>query len=235
MWFRPSDPAFDGAPPSLPLLLGEVRVLADWRRGGRLGRAVPVEAVGQGEPVVVLPGFFATDASTLRLRRTLKAAGYRAHGWAMGRNLGVRHDLVDQMNRRLDRVTGGRDERVTLVGWSLGGLMAREFAKHAPDRVAKVITLGSPFSGDPRANHAWRLYEMVARHPVDETPIPAILSEKPPVPTIAIWSRQDGVIAPASARGAPGERDEAVEVGCGHMGFPTDEGAIRAVLAAMRE
>lgn len=234
MWFRPSDPAHDCQPPALPLLLGEVRVLADWRRGGRIGHAVPVTKQADGQPVLVIPGFFATDVSTVRLRRTLKAAGYFAYGWGQGRNLGVREDTLERIDARIDQIGRESDGPVTLVGWSLGGLMAREYAKHAPHRVAKVVTLGSPFSGDPRANHAWRLYEFIARHPVDEPPVASVLQEKPPVPTVAIWSRRDGIIAPASARGAAGERDNHIEVDCGHMGFPSDDKAIQAVLTAIR-
>ena len=93
-----------------------------------------------------------------------------------------------------------------LVGWSLGGIYAREVAKLRPELAAKVITLGSPFSGDPRANNVWRLYEWVAGHPVDDPPIKTDLAEKPPVPTLAIWSRRDGIVSVASARGEPGRK-----------------------------
>jgi hypothetical protein len=81
-----------------------------------------------------------------------------------------------------------------------------------------VVTLGSPFSGDPKQNNVWRLYELIARHKVDEPPIPRI-TDKPPVPTLALWSRRDGLIAPRSARGLEHERDKAVELGCTHMAF----------------
>ncbi len=229
--FLPSDAV---APP-IGLLLSEVRVLSDWRRGGRLGPALPVKSEGDGRAVMVLPGFFASDSAMVRLRRTIRAAGYASYGWGQGRNFGVRPDTLARIDARIDRIEKDIAGPVTLVGWSLGGLMAREYAKYAPHRVQKVITLGSPFSGNPRANHAWRVYELVARHAVDAPPITACLSEKPPVHTTAIWSRNDGLIAPASARGEHSERDVAVEVSCGHLGFPSDEMAIRAVLAALRD
>lgn len=223
----------DSAAPPLGLLLGEVRVLSDWRRGSRVGQALSVPQDGDGRAVMVLPGFFASDGAMVRMRRTIRAAGYRSYGWGQGRNFGVRSDTLQQIDARIDRIEQDVVGPVTLVGWSLGGLMAREYAKYAPHRVDRVITLGSPFSGDPRANHAWRVYELVARHRVDAPPIAARMSEKPPVPTTAIWSRHDGLIAPASARGEGNERDEAVEVNCGHLGFPSDEAAIRAVIAAI--
>ena len=109
----------------------------------------------------------------------------------------------------------------------------REYAKHAPNRVAKVVTLGSPFSGDLRANNAWRLYELVAGHSIDAPPIAVMLAEKPPVPTCAIWSARDGVVAVSSARGLAHESDEQVELGCTHMAFVARPEAIRAVAQAI--
>lgn len=221
------------SPPPLNLLLGEVRVLADLRRGWRVGPAMPTSHDGGGRPVLVLPGFLASDGSTVMLRRTLDAANYRSHGWGLGRNLGVRADVFNCIDRRMDHIQRHRPEPVSLIGWSLGGLIAREYAKHAPDRVAKVVTLGSPFSGDLRANHAWRIYEFIARHPIDQPPLPVDLTEKPPVPTYAIWSRKDGVIASQCTRGLPGESDAAIEVGCGHMGFMTSRDSIEAIFQAL--
>lgn len=189
------------------------------------------QAIGGGRPVMVIPGFLASDHSTTVLRRTLRAAGYRAYGWGLGMNLGARHDILDRMAVQLERAA--RRGPVSLVGWSLGGLYARELAKLHPDKVARVITLGSPFSGDARANNAWRIYEMLNDHKVDSPPIEARVHEKPPVPTIAFWSRKDGIVAPACARGRPEECDRAVELDCTHMGFMTADCALDAVLEAL--
>ena len=104
------------------------------------------------------------------------------------------------------------------LGWSLGGVYAREVARAHPGKIAAVVTLGSPFSGDPKLNNVWRLYERVAGHKVDAPPVPRDPS-KPPVPTLAIWSRADGIVAPISARGLPHESDKAVELKCSHMAF----------------
>ena len=134
----------------------------------------------------------------------------------MGWNLGAKADTVEQLEARIDAIGAGRAGAV--VGWSLGGLFARELARAVPDKVRAVVTLGSPFSGDPRQNNVWRLYERVAGHKVDEPPIPRI-TDKPPVPHLAIWSRKDGIIAPRAAHGLDDERDEAVELDCSHMAF----------------
>ena len=169
-----------------------------------------------GPPVLVIPGFLATDGTTTALRKALARAGWRVHGWERGWNLGVKTDTIEQLHQRLDQI--GSDRPVLVVGWSLGGLFARELARAFPERVRAVVTLGSPFSGDPHQNNVWPLYELVARHKVDDTPIPRI-TDKPPVPHLAIWSRRDGLIAPRSARGLDHERDKEVELACNHMAF----------------
>ncbi len=96
------------------------------------------------------------------------------------------------------------------MGWSLGGIFARELAKQRPELVRLVVTLGSPFSGDPRANNAWRIYELLNDHPVDRPPIASDLAEKPPVPTVAVWSPRDGIVAPVAARRQRHESDRQV-------------------------
>jgi pimeloyl-ACP methyl ester carboxylesterase len=221
----------DTARPALPLLLREMGAFASMRTKAAFAKAVPTNVKGDGRDIMVLPGFMASDTTTARLRKSLESCGFRAHGWGLGRNFGVKADLFDRLDKRLDRLDAERP--VTLIGWSLGGLIAREYAKHAPDRIAQVITLGSPFSGDPRANNAWRLYEWVAGHSVDDPPIAAVPGIKPPVSTIALWSRRDGVVAPRSACGEPGETDANIELQCSHMAFVADPHAIRAICQAV--
>ncbi len=142
---------------------------------------------------------------------------------------GVTVDIMARIDARMVAVGIGPDRPAALIGWSLGGLIAREYAKHAPDRVSRVITLGSPFSGSLRANNAWRAYEYIAGHPVDRPPVTVRLQEKPSVHTIACWSARDGVVSPASARGGAHERDLALELECSHMAFVAHPKAIRAV------
>ena len=176
---------------------------------------------------MVIPGFVAHDRATLALRRALAAKGWRVHGWEMGINWGARADTVARLKQRLDQVS--KSEKVLLVGWSLGGLFARELARAFPEQVLAVVTLGSPFSGDPKQNNVWRVYERIARHKVDDPPIPRETG-KPPVPQLALWSRKDGLIAPRSARGLEDERDKAVELDCTHMAFGVSARAARDVV-----
>jgi pimeloyl-ACP methyl ester carboxylesterase len=221
----------DTAPPAFPLLAREIGAFAYMRMRATFAPAADAKSVGDGAPVVVIPGFMASDRTTGRLRRSLEKAGFASSGWGLGRNRGIRADTLERLDAQFAQLD--HQQPVTLIGWSLGGLVAREYAKHAPEKVARVITLGSPFSGDPRANNAWRAYEFVAGHKVDNPPLPVILSQKPPVHTIAIWSRKDGIVAPASARGEPGEADRNIELGCSHMAFVADPIAIRTVIAAL--
>jgi pimeloyl-ACP methyl ester carboxylesterase len=212
----------DDRPPSLRLRLGETAWLLPrlWRTFGSTRPMGPVE----GPPALVIPGFITHDRTTSALRRALAEAGWRVHGWEMGVNWGARAETLEKLKRRLDQISP--DKKVLVVGWSLGGLFARELARACPERVCAVVTLGSPFSGDPKQNNVWRLYERVAGHKVDAPPLPRI-TDKPPVPHLALWSRKDGLIAPRAARGLQGERDEAVELNCTHMGFGISAQAAR--------
>ncbi len=219
------------AAPPLPLLAREVAAFAHMRVAASFASAVPLDVDGRGRKIVVVPGFMASDQTTARLRKSLDGAGFHSFGWGLGRNMGVRADTLDRFDAQMQ--SHGLDSGVTLVGWSLGGLIAREYAKYAPQRVARVVTLGSPFSGDVRANNAWRVYEWIAGHKVDAPPIATVLSEKPPVPTTAIWSRNDGVVAPQSACGLAHESDAQVELECTHMAFVARPEAIRAIAAAL--
>jgi pimeloyl-ACP methyl ester carboxylesterase len=194
-----------------------------WRGFGHLGPRGPVD----GPPALVIPGFIATDRTTMELRRALAEAGFRVHPWRQGLNKGATADIVDRLTRSLDLVGDARP--VLLVGWSLGGVFARELARAVPDRIRAVATLGSPFSGDPRLNNVWKLYERIAGHPVDQPPIPRI-SDKPPVRTLAIWSRRDGIVAVRAARGLADESDREVEVGSSHMGFGVSRTGTRAAV-----
>lgn len=152
----------------------------------------------------------------MELRRSLAAGGFRTYPWDTGWNLGARADTVEKLKARLDSISP--EKPVLVVGWSLGGVFARALALAHPERVRAVVTLGSPFSGDPRMNNVWRLYEWVAGHKVDDPPISRD-SRKPDVPTLAFWSPRDGIVSPAAARGLEEESDRTIELDCTHMAF----------------
>jgi pimeloyl-ACP methyl ester carboxylesterase len=186
----------------------------------------------KGPPALVLPGFLASDRTTMDLRRALAQAGWRVYPWGLGLNLGAKKDTLKLLGQRLEAIYDGRP--VLLVGWSLGGMFARELARAHPDKVRAVVTLGSPFSGDLKTNTNVReLYEKIAGHDVDHPPFPRS-ADKPPVPTLAFWSRKDGIVAPRAARGLDHEVDKSVEIDTHHMGFALWRPALSRMVAEVR-
>jgi pimeloyl-ACP methyl ester carboxylesterase len=209
--------------PSWPRLLGELGTpLAHWqaaRQGGEAPEHPGVPSAAGSRPVMLLPGFGAHPARMKPLRTALEAVGHRVSDWGLGFNFGPSEDRFARLAERVEVMARREGAPLVLVGWSLGGLFARQLAKALPDQVGLVITMGTPFSGDRRANNAWRAYQLVAGHSVDEAPMGEDLAVKPPVPTVALWSPRDGFIAPRCAAGWPGERDLAVALRCTHLGF----------------
>ena len=224
-------PNLDGAGgPPLRYLIGELAALAPSPINPRTMIPRAIETSKRPRQVMLLPGFASGPWRMRRIGDALAAAGHRPHDWGQGFNLGPTPENFAMLMRRIGFLARAHGEPIALVGWSLGGLFAREAARRQPEHVAKVLTMGTPFSGDRRANHVWRTYELVTGHGVDAPPVPCDFAAKPPVPTIALWSPRDGVIDPRSACGWPGERDRAVALRCTHMGFTTAPEVIAEVL-----
>ncbi|MEO1221402.1 MAG: alpha/beta hydrolase, partial [Pseudomonadota bacterium] len=114
---------------------------------------------GDGHSVMTLPGFMATNNSTVPMRRLLNSLGYDAHGWDSGRNVRVNEDLIQKLEDQLDRLCDDSGRKVSLVGWSLGGVLARELAKLRPEKVRLVMSLGSPITDDRAHTNAARLFQ----------------------------------------------------------------------------
>jgi predicted alpha/beta hydrolase family esterase len=187
-----------------------------------------------GPPALVIPGFLATDRTTMELRRALARAGWRAHPWLLGMNGGAKANTMDILASRLGAIFDEAKQPVLLVGWSLGGMFARELAGRCPEKIRAVITLGSPFSGNLKTNTNVReFYERIAGHDVNIPPFERFAG-KPPVPVLALWSRKDGIVAPAAARGLAHEVDKAVEIDTHHMGFAVWRPALSAVVREIR-
>ncbi len=193
------------------------------------------QAEADGRPVLVLPGIMSGDHATSLLRRSLDAAGYRAHGSNFRLVTGVTPETLAKAQGRLAEVCETENRKVTLVGQSLGGIYARVLAQRHPDLVSMVLTLGTPFSGDRRANNAWRLYEAINDHKVDAPSLPDDPSIKPPVHTVALWSPVDGVVAPPCARGNPDESDVAIEVPFKHFAMAAHRDSIAKVIEVLNE
>src|ERR1700746_201697 len=108
---------------------------------------------GDGHPVLVLPGLAASDVSTRPLRTYLRAQGYSAHGWKQGSNHGPRAGVEATIDARLAELAQRHSRKVSLIGWSLGGVFAREAARRSSDLVRQVITLGRPFAHQAKAGN----------------------------------------------------------------------------------
>jgi pimeloyl-ACP methyl ester carboxylesterase len=194
-------------------------VAAPWLR--RLPR-------GDGHTVLVFPGLAANDLTTLPMRAFLRDRGYEAQPWQQGLNLGPRAGVLEAARERVRALAAASGRPISLLGWSLGGVYARELAKEAPELVRCVITLGSPFAGPvQQATNAWWLFERVSGPP--DAAMMASLAEPPPVPTTSIYSRTDGIVAWQCSVNPPAPRAENVEVHASHIGLGLNPLAMVAI------
>lgn len=186
----------DAKPPSWLWTLAEGRAVFElgsfyWLR--LLMRHLPK---GDGHPVLVLPGFLASDTSTRPLRGLLKDLDYAPYAWGLGRNLRFDKSREAEMHALIEETFVKHKRKISIIGWSLGGVFAREIAKGAPDIVRSVITLGSPISSNRNYSNARQLYDHINGPPEElQSDRMAQLHVPPPVPTTSIYSKTDGIVA----------------------------------------
>ncbi|MGH3553698.1 MAG: esterase/lipase family protein [Mycobacterium sp.] len=219
---QPRPPDGGGAPPGWLYLTDPARAVAEF---GLLIAASPAKQllpVGDGHPVLVLPGLLAADDSTWPLRRILRDLGYRVHGWRLGRNLGPTPAAVTGLRDRLRDLHTRYHAAVSVIGWSLGGIYARGLARSTPSAVRQVITLGSPIrlahEGQSRASSAFNRYAHLhvvrSRAPLEHDDDGAL-----PVPATSIYSHYDGIVAWQACLDSPSARAENIAVLSSHIGF----------------
>lgn len=189
------------------------------------------QARGNGQPVLVLPGYGASDASTVVLRQYLRFLGWEACGWELGRNHGDVPALLPQVVARLEALADTHGQPVRLVGWSLGGYLAREAARERPHLACSVITLGSPVVGGPKYTVIAPAYRSRG---IDLDELEATIDARNrtplPVPVTAVYSRHDAVVAWEACIDRWSASVEHVEVTASHfgLGFAPDVLAIVA-------
>jgi len=169
------------------------RAMLDYRKSVDFLKSFKSYNKGDGHPVLVIPGFMGSNTSTRRLRKFIKKLGYLPYDWGLGRNYADIED-VDTLLNRIDEIY---HKHQALIGWSLGGVYARELSKQRPNFIRQVITLGSPFAGITEPNNAVWLYEMLKGKSVKSLDLVWLesLPKPAPVPTTAVYSKEDGVVS----------------------------------------
>jgi pimeloyl-ACP methyl ester carboxylesterase len=212
------------SPPARLLLSEPARGLAELARLPLSAPWLSLAPRGDGHGVLVLPGLLATDTSTALLRGFLRRLGYDVTGWRLGRNLGPTDDVLDGLPAMLAGLVQRTGRPVSVIGWSLGGIYAREIARTNPAEVRRVITLGSPFAlTDSRQSHADRAYQRrSALHANGRVPTREQVAQPIGVPSTAVYSRRDGIVAWQTCIEPETALHENVEVRCAHLGFGID-------------
>ena len=221
--------------PSLLLALTELpRALLEV---GSLPWAAPLllqAPKGDGHPVLLLPGFMAGERSMKPLYTYLEKLGYDPYQWELGRNLGPRAVGADgeKMVDRLEAIHAKTGKKVTVIGWSLGGAFARQLSRRRPDLVRQVISLGSPLTGTPRATNAWRAYQYFTGQKMDDPKLQEQVREGhtvPPVPSTAIFSKNDGIVAWQTSREPKAATTDNIEVRGSHCGLGANPAVMWAI------
>jgi pimeloyl-ACP methyl ester carboxylesterase len=220
MPFRaPDDRATTLRPPGLLRLALEGR--APWEFAALLAAAPWLRQLpeGDGHSVIVFPGLGVSDFTTVPMRNFLRDQGYEPHPWRQGFNFGPRDGVLEACVDQLKSLRERSGKAVSLIGWSLGGIYARELAKMHPEDVRCVITLGSPFTGHPRATNAWRFFEFVSGLDSHDPEVMEDVRQPPPVPTTSVYSRSDGVVAWQCSVNPELPHTENIEIQASHIGM----------------
>ncbi len=219
-------------PPSRLLMMMEGRAIPElFGFAASLPTLSALAPRGEGQPVLVLPGLTTSDRSTIALRRFLRSKGFSAYGWELGLNFGPLPGIEDGLIARVEELFVKYERKVSLVGWSLGGIYARQLAKMMPEKIRQVVSMGSPFGGDPRATNAWRVYQMASGQSVDEghKHMGGALHKAPSVPTTAIYSKTDGICAWQNCLEKHSDTTENIEVKGSHCGLGHHPAVVYAV------
>ena len=191
---------------------------------------------GNGRPVLVIPGFGGGELSTVILRQSLRRLGYRTKSWGMGRNLVSTAKNREHLSSELKRLSSTYNQKVSIVGWSLGGVFARELGRKYPEYVHSVVSMGSPFTGDPTANVLHEIFNRVSGKEFTEEDMAAFNRRRVPpgVRSTAIYSKSDGVVSWQCSLEEESELTENVEVFSSHCGLGFNPLALSALAHALQ-
>ena len=219
--------------PSIFLFLTEI-----WRALLELGKGLPfikkyiTKQKGDGHTVFVIPGLLATDVSTKPLRRFLGKIGFKTFGWELGRNLGDLEEL-GIISKKIHQLYAQNQQPISLIGWSLGGVYAREIAKEHPEKIRQVITLGSPFNGIHEPNNAYFTFEIIKwlkNYPEIDEDFVATLPNLAPVPSTAIYSKKDGIVPwQTCMEKVEDDTHQNIEVKSSHLGMGVNPSVLEII------
>jgi len=217
--------------PSRFLLFSEWRWMFEYGASLAAIPALSGAKRGDAHAVLVIPGFLAGDLSTDMLRRFLTFLGYRTYGWELGNNFGGVYAMRAKLHARLTEIADRSAGKVSLVGWSLGGVYARDLALAMPQAIRYVITMGSPFANDLSATNAERLYELLSGESL-ATAEPGDLERLAgplPMPTTSFYTKTDGIVNWQTCLVDESERAENVEVYASHIGLGVNPAVLWAI------
>lgn len=221
--------------PSLTLLLREARAPVERLRFGLGSKWLKQLPKGDGHAVLVIPGFGADRGTMKPMLNTIAQLGYAAEDWGQGRNMGMRPRIRDALKRLIERLHDRHGGPVTLIGWSLGGVFARESARVQPQFVRRVITMGSPINRHPQANNMMPLFRLANRGRLPKLDRQAFERriEPPPVPCTAIYSQSDGIVAWQACMEIEADNTENIEVNGSHFGLPSNREVLTVIAQRM--
>ncbi|MFT5691600.1 MAG: pimeloyl-ACP methyl ester carboxylesterase [Oceanicoccus sp.] len=188
---------------------------------------------GDNHPILVMPGLGAGDSSTGLLRGFLSSLGHKTHPWNLGTNRGpTAPNLPAKLATRLDQIfTNAGDRKVSLVGWSMGGVYARLLAHLYPEKVRQVITLGSPFGGSSRSQSNSALPPKIdTPHQMSTKEMRSLIGEPlPGIPGSAIFSKTDAIVHWRHATQVRSDIAENIEVFAAHIGLGFSPAVLYAI------
>lgn len=178
---------------------------------------------GDGRQIMVIPGLTTNDVSTIPLRAYLTYLGYKPRGWGLGVNRGKIQHTVPPLFKRILRETDKSGEQMSLIGWSLGGVIARELARELPDRIDQVISFGSPIVGGAKYTSVAPYYKRQGVNlDAAEKAIARHNKRGIEVPVTSIYSKQDGVVHWSASIDLNNKHAEHFEVKSTHVGLGFD-------------
>jgi pimeloyl-ACP methyl ester carboxylesterase len=185
---------------------------------------------------MTLPGFGAGDASMAVIRQRLRRQGFRPYKWELGINRGNVPSLLGKATERVLELAERSGQPLGLVGWSLGGYIAREIARNIPDAVKHVVTLGSPIIGGPKYTTVAPYYQSRG---VDLDQIEAVVAARASaplsVPVTCVFSRRDGVVDWRAAIDRNNPLTTNIEVDCSHLAMGFDPAVLDLIPAALAD